>query len=185
MCSDLYFWLFQANFTTFHCAFIHKMSFSLHFCHFLCAYAIWTLVLYWKILFGEQTTVANNCSNSIDTGCKLTVQKRFTRCSGCLLNVLRAFNLCLAYMGKAYFCNKLIFESCSNASASCIYLSFLISAWLETTVSIVSAVFCRRICQRISDNLLSHEQQLNKTTFVSHLMSGESMFEKLVKLMQD
>ena len=114
----------------------------------------------------------------------MTVQKRFTRCSGCLLNVLRAFNLCLAYMGKAYFCNKLIFESCSNASASCIYLSFLISAWLATTVSIVSVVFCRRICQRISDNLLSHEQQLNKTTFVSHLMSGESMHEKLVKLMQ-
>ena len=86
------------------------------------AYTTWVLVLYWKMLFGQQI---HNCS-------------------------------------KAFLFNKLTFNSPTNASTPCIYSSFLVSVRLTTIVSPVSALFCRKISEKVSLPLKTAHYQMKK-----------------------
>ena len=85
-------------------------------------YTTSALVLYWKILLGEQI---HNWS-------------------------------------KAFLFNKLIYISPSNASAPCIHPPFLISAWLTTILSPVSALFCRKMLQKVSRPVKTVHYQMKK-----------------------
>ena len=86
------------------------------------AYTTWALVLYWKMLIGEQI---HNYS-------------------------------------KAFLSNKLTFNSPSNVSTLCIHPSFLVSARLATIVSPVSAIFCRKISEKVSLPLKTDHYQMKK-----------------------
>ena len=83
------------------------------------AYTNWALVLYWKILFGEQI---HNCS-------------------------------------KVFHFNKLTYKSCFNSS---IHPSFPISARMRTIVSPVSALFCRKISEKVSMPVKTTHYQMKK-----------------------
>ena len=63
---------------------------------------------------------------------------------------------------KAFFFNKLTFNSLSNASAPCIHPSFFISAWLTNIASPLSALFCRKISGKVSLPLKTAHYQMKK-----------------------
>ena len=51
---------------------------------------------------------------------------------------------------NAFLFNKLTYKSLSYAATSCIHPSFLISAWLAKIVSPVSAIFCRKMSEKVN-----------------------------------
>ena len=63
---------------------------------------------------------------------------------------------------KIFLFNKLTYKSPSNASAPCIHLSFLISVQLTSMVSPVSALFCRKMSEKVTLPVKTAHYQMKK-----------------------
>ena len=63
---------------------------------------------------------------------------------------------------KIFLFNKLIYKSLSYASTRCIHPSFLISAWLTTILSSVSALFYRKMLEKVNLLLKTAHYKMKK-----------------------
>ena len=63
---------------------------------------------------------------------------------------------------KIFLFNKLTYKYPSNASAPCIHLPFLISAQLTSMVSPVSALFCRKMSEKVTLPVKTVHYQMKK-----------------------
>ena len=94
---------------------------------------------------------------------------------------------------KAFLINKLTYKLLSYASAPCIHPSFLISVWLTTIVSPVSALFCRRMPEKVNLSVkTAHYLMKNnicikqhwRVTYIGYILdetvSGESIVHKVI-----
>ena len=94
---------------------------------------------------------------------------------------------------KTFLISKLTYKLSSYASAPCIHPSFLISVWLTTIVSPVSALFCRRMPEKVNLSvktalyLMKNNiciKQHSRVTYIGYIldetMSGESIVHKVI-----
>ena len=94
---------------------------------------------------------------------------------------------------KAFLINKLTYKLLSYASAPCIHPSFLISVWLTTIVSPVSALFCRRMPEKVNLSVKTAHylmknniciKQHSRVTYIGYILdetvSGESIVHKVI-----
>ena len=94
---------------------------------------------------------------------------------------------------KAFLINKLTYKLLSYASAPCIHPSILISVWLTTIVSPVSALFCRRMPEKVNLSVKTAHylmknniciKQHSRVTYIGYILdetvSGESIVHKVI-----
>ena len=94
---------------------------------------------------------------------------------------------------KVFLINKLTYKLPSYASAPCIHPSFLISVWLTAIVSPVSALFCRRMPEKVNLSvktahyLMKNDiciKQHSRVTYIGYIldetMSGKSIVHKVI-----